>query len=90
VEIVEGRIIWTKQMAKKNRRRSYPKSQPRVAGDGEGFEEGQEEVWMRIWTERRAEGREKKTKRVKANHPKIKINTLSCLRLERITVLLSY
>jgi len=52
-------------MAKKNRRRSYPKSQPRVAGDGEGFEEGQEEVWMRIWTERREKNK-------KGNHPKIK------------------
>ena len=27
-------------MAKKNRRRSYPKSRPRVAGDGEGLKRG--------------------------------------------------
>jgi hypothetical protein len=40
VEIVERRLIWTKQMAKKNRRRSYPKSRPRVAGDGEGLKRG--------------------------------------------------
>ena len=86
VEIVERRLIWTKQMAKKNRR-SYPKSLPRVAGDGEGLKRGKKNFWMRIWTERRA-GRAKR-KNKKGNHPNIKINTLNCLRVERITVLLS-
>jgi hypothetical protein len=44
---LEGRFIWTKQIAEKKSRRRNPKSQPRVAGDGrrgeEEVEEGQED-----------------------------------------------